>query len=253
MQIPVSIIICTYNEEKTIENVVKSVCQYNPDRQVIVIDDGSTDSTPQILRHLSDQYNFLYERFEQNKGKSWAMVRGVELAKHEILVFFDADLEGIKPEHFEKLIIPIHENEADMVMGFPTETLMDFRITPFKTLTGERSLRKSDLLPILDEIRPLKFGIETYINLYYQSTGKKIKIVLLEGLKHYIKYKKTEPTTATKEFVKEAYQIFMTLIKNYDLTFQYFNTKANQTSKEIKKQIDILKNSLNQIFEKFSL
>ncbi|MRR24067.1 glycosyltransferase family 2 protein, partial [bacterium] len=71
-----SIIICTYNEEKSIGEVLRSVCSLNPESEIIVIDDGSTDNTLSVVNELAESYRFRYERLKENKGKSWAMAYG---------------------------------------------------------------------------------------------------------------------------------------------------------------------------------
>jgi glycosyltransferase involved in cell wall biosynthesis len=53
-----SIIICTYNEEKTIADVIISCCMLNPYSEIIVVDDGSIDNTENILTELSKDYSF---------------------------------------------------------------------------------------------------------------------------------------------------------------------------------------------------
>ena len=82
-----SIIICTYNEEETIANIVISCCNNNPDSEIIVVDDGSLDNTENILNKLAKDYTFRYEKLEENKGKSWAMVYGVEISTNEVILF----------------------------------------------------------------------------------------------------------------------------------------------------------------------
>jgi glycosyltransferase involved in cell wall biosynthesis len=216
----ISIIICTYNEEKTISEVIASCCNYNKENEVIVIDDGSTDNTEKILLGLQKEYFFKYEKLLENKGKSWAMVRGVEVSINEIILFIDADLSNIKEEHFKSLLQPIFDNSADMVLGQPSDTLINYRIDPFKSLTGERALLKKDIIPILEDIRQIRFGIETFINLYFQANSKRIKYVLLQGLKHPTKYSKTSPIKATKEFINEGQQIAKTLLDNHHLIVQ---------------------------------
>jgi len=75
-----------------------------------------------------------------------------------------------------------------------------------------------------------RFGVETLINLYYQSEGKRIKYVMLEGLKHPTKFDKTSSSHATKEFAKEGHQIALTIFKNFDLITKRIK---NTTSKNI--------------------
>lgn len=143
-----SIIICSYNEEKTISDVVISCCVHNPNSEVIVVDDVSLDNTERVLTELSKKYVFTYEKLKQNQGKSWAMVHGVEVSTGNIILFFDTDVSNIKKEHFYVLLTPLYEDEADIVLGQPSDTLINYQINPFKTLTGQRALFKKDILPI---------------------------------------------------------------------------------------------------------
>ena len=241
-----SIIICTYNEERTIAYVVGQCCQYNPDAEIIVVDDGSVDSTEKVLTELSGKYKFRYEKLTENTGKSRAMVHGVEKASNEIILFFDADVSNIKKEHFHSLLKPIIEKEADMVLGQPSETLIDYRINPFKSLTGERALLKEDIIPVLNDIKETRFGVEAFINLYYQSIGKRIKYVLLDGLKHPTKYEKTSPGRATKEFVNEGKEIAVTLVKNHDLIAKRLELFIKQANTDAQNNISSLQKDINQ-------
>lgn len=217
----ISAIICAYNEEKTIREVVTTVCDYFFD-EVIVVNDGSTDATDKILSELQFLPSLKYIVLPENKGKGYAMATGIENSTGEIIVFIDADLLNLKEEHFEQLITPVFSKEADMVLGQPTETAIHFKLNPFKILTGERALRKIDILPILDKMKKSRFGVETLINIYYKSRKKKVILVHLKGLKHPTKYQKTKFLKATKQFVFEAKEIIYTLFINYQILKHFF-------------------------------
>jgi glycosyltransferase involved in cell wall biosynthesis len=240
-----SIIICAYNEEKTIADVLISCCTLLPDSEIIVVDDGSKDNTETILLELSKKYSFIYERLDENKGKSWAMVHGVEKSSNEIILFFDADISNISKKHFDLLLNPIINQEADMILGQPSETLIDYRINPFRSLTGERAMLKKDIIPILKDIREIRFGVETFINLYFQAQGKKIKYVLLENLKHPTKFEKTSIINASKEFVSEGKEIALTYMNNYDLITQRIELIIKKSNKNAKSKIDSLQKKVN--------
>ncbi|MCK5170065.1 MAG: glycosyltransferase family 2 protein [Bacteroidales bacterium] len=225
----ITAIICAYNEQDTIKNVATAALDYFFD-EVIIVNDGSTDKTEEILKEISKFYDFKYIALPENKGKGFAMATGIENTKSEIILFIDADLLNLKDEHFWHLLIPVIENEADMVLGQATETLINYKYNPFKSFSGQRVFLKKDVLPILDEMKHSRFGVETLINLYYQSEGKRIKYVMLEELKHPSKFDKTNTSQAIIEFMKEGHQIAQTVFQNYELITK---TIKNTISKNI--------------------
>jgi glycosyltransferase involved in cell wall biosynthesis len=230
-----TIVICTFNEEKTICDVVKACRSYNERSEIIVVDDGSQDNTELLLRNLNKTIRFNYIKLAENRGKSYAMSIGIENACNDILLFFDADSIGIRNTHFRDMLLPIMENKADMVLGHTAATFINVKLTPFKAFTGERVLLKKDILPILDEIRYIRFGVETYLNLYYQTHGKRISYVFLEGLKTLNKYKKTTLIKATRQYFSEGREIATTIIKNYDLIFKIAKSSIFNTDDRMKK------------------
>ncbi len=213
----VSVVICAYNEEKTIKDVILSVSNSLIVSEIIVINDGSSDRTEVIVKELTKEIEIVDIHYKENKGKGYAMAIGIEYATFEVIQFIDADLSNIKTDHINQLTAPILQNEVDMVLGQATETIINYGLNPFKSFTGERSVLKEDILPIIEKMKTSRFGVETLINLYYQSQGKRVKYVMLKDLKHPTKFEKTSSSNAVKEFVKEGQQIALTLFKNFDL------------------------------------
>ncbi len=243
-----SIVVCVYNEEETIEYVLRTCHEMNKDAEIVVVDDGSEDRTPEILGEMEEKIPIKLFNLPENQGKSNAMALGAEKAGHEIILFFDADVTGIREEHFHKLLDPLMEEEpeADMVLGSPSETLINYSINPFRNLTGERALLKKDFLPLVNEIRDIRFGVETYINMYYQAHGKKIKYTILEGLTHPTKYEKTTAAQATREFLVEGQQIAEVMLKNYDLILKRIGTSLEERGDAIKESYMKLQEELNE-------
>ncbi|MCD4788564.1 MAG: glycosyltransferase family 2 protein [Bacteroidales bacterium] len=212
-----SAIICAYNEEKTVESVIRSAFANYLVNDIIVINDGSTDNTGKIIESLKDEINITDIHFTENRGKGYAMAIGIEKALNDIIVFIDADLSNLNQDHFYQLIDPIIDEKADMVLGQATETIINYKMNPFKSITGERAMKKVDILPVIDKMKYSRFGVETLINLYYQSLGKTVEYVMLRGLVHPTKFQKTSLIKASKQFVSEGHEIAITAFNNYDL------------------------------------
>ena len=213
----VSAIVCAFNEERTLENVLRSVSKSPLINETIVVNDGSIDETANIIERLKQTIEIEAIHFKKNKGKGFAMASGIEKATGDIVVFIDADMDNLTGEHFSQLLTPIISKEADMVLGQPSETLINYSINPFKSFTGQRAVLKEDISPIVEKIKYSRFGVETLINLYYQSEGRRVKNVMLRGLIHPTKFDKTTSSQAIKEYVKEGHQIAITAFKNFDL------------------------------------
>lgn len=225
-------IICVYNEQDTIENVIISTSKEQFINEIVVVNDGSTDSSKSIINKLKSTYNLNVINFEINKGKGYAMAVGVENAKHDIVMFIDADQTRITPNYTSELIMSLINKECDMVLGYSTVNILKKDINPLKILTGERALFKKDIMPILDKIKASRFGVETLLYFYYISVEKSIKFIRLSGLKHRDKYKKASFKQATNNYIGEGWEIIRTAFKNYDMVLKPIQ---NQITKYIAK------------------
>jgi glycosyltransferase involved in cell wall biosynthesis len=241
-----SIIICAFNEEKTVCEVIQACREFNPESEILLIDDGSTDATPYVLQRLSKRVPFTYLRLEENMGKSYAMCQGIIHSSNEILMFFDADSYGIREEHFRDMIKPITEGTADMVLGHTSANFMNYKLKPFKSFTGERVLLRKDIMPLLDDIRELRFGIETYMNYYYQTNGKKIKYVHLEGLHTLTKFEKRTLSEAAKDYLKEGNEIATTILRNYFPIARMTKDTISSTGETLKVRFSTLQDNISK-------
>jgi glycosyltransferase involved in cell wall biosynthesis len=116
--ITVSVLIPAYNEEATILNLLRRVNGQEIDGvtfEIIVIDDGSTDGTIELLQGNPGLYSRLIRR-EANGGKGAAIHTGLTEASGEYILFQDADLE-YDPADYHKLLLPILRHGAEVVMG----------------------------------------------------------------------------------------------------------------------------------------
>mgnify|MGYP003584106539 CR=1 FL=1 len=218
----VSAIICVFNEERTLRNVILSVAQNQYIDEIIVVNDGSTDNSKKIIDSLHEQISIQPIHLPQNKGKGFAMAVGVENAKNEIIFFIDADQIKITPNYIKEMMSIFLQEESGMVLGYSTVKIGMFDVNPLKILTGERVVRKKDIVQILKKMKESRFGVETLMYLHFKSLDKKIRYTRLKGLKHNDKFKKTTATNATKRYLQETWEICLSAVKNYDLIFKIF-------------------------------
>ncbi|HAM88673.1 MAG: Glycosyl transferase family 2 [Candidatus Falkowbacteria bacterium GW2011_GWC2_38_22] len=113
-----SIIIPVFNEEKTIEAILdrieKSKIRTDIEKEIIIIDDGSTDGTRDILQGYADKYRIVFQ--EKNQGKGAAVRTGFAIASGDYAIVQDADLE-YNPDDIQGLIEKAEQTDAKIVFG----------------------------------------------------------------------------------------------------------------------------------------
>ena len=119
-----SVLVPVYNEERTLEEVVRRVCAFPMAKEIILVDDGSKDRSREILAHLqeanqraNDPLNQIKIFFQpQNQGKGAALRTALGHVTGEIVLVQDADLE-YDPADYSALLEPIQKGQADVVYG----------------------------------------------------------------------------------------------------------------------------------------
>lgn len=110
-----SVVIPVYNEQATLRELYESVRAVDIEKEIIFVDDGSTDGSREILQGLADESTRIVLH-ERNLGKGAALRSGLQHATGDIVIIQDADLE-YDPAQYPKLIKPILEGKADVVYG----------------------------------------------------------------------------------------------------------------------------------------
>lgn len=109
-----TIIIPAFNEVETILKVIEKVKEVPFDKEIIVVDDGSTDGTRNILKERRDGVKVLFH--DTNKGKGAAIRTAITHITGDMVIIQDADLE-YDPSEYHRLLAPIIEGRADVVYG----------------------------------------------------------------------------------------------------------------------------------------
>ena len=113
----ISVVIPVYNEVSTIREIVVRVQAVDLDKEIIIVDDGSTDGTREQLQGFTlSQENVRVFYHDRNQGKGAALRTGFEIATGDIIIIQDADLE-YDPREYAVLLEPILDGRADVVYG----------------------------------------------------------------------------------------------------------------------------------------
>lgn len=193
-----SIVIPVYNEIKTIETILKKIEEVgldNIEKEIILVDDFSTDGTGQLLKKIAQENKYKIYFNDQNKGKGASLRRGFKEATGDIILVQDADLE-YDPSEYPLLIEPILRGDADVVYGSRFITSFPHRVLYFhhylanqfvtfvsNVFTGlnlsdmetcYKVFTKQVLKQILPNLKSDRFGIE--VELTAQVAKRKLRI-----------------------------------------------------------------------------
>lgn len=222
-----SIIIPVYNEKEYIECVVNKVNEINLDnvtKEIIIVDDASTDGTSEILdSKLSDKVSKIIHH-DINKGKGGALKTGFDNATGDVIIIQDADLE-YNPNDYKDIVMPIFEGKYDAVYGsrfLNGNKLSDYKsnhfankfLTKFSNLLTGYNLTdmetcykafKSNIIKSIN-IEENRFGFEPEIT----AKLSKMKVKLLEVPISYNPRKKEE---GKKICIKDGFRAIYCIIK----------------------------------------
>lgn len=221
-----SIIVPVYNERRTIQEVVRRV-EAAPvslmRKELIIVDDDSTDGTRQLLGQYEGRHTVVYH--ERNLGKGGAVRTGLRLAKGDYVIVQDADLEQ-EPKDFPGLLQPLLDGRADVVFGsrfsgqyLPRAFLMSahYLVNRFFTLTcnllsgyrtrdmwtGYKMYSRRALDAFLPHLRSNGIEFEPEITLLLAKLGFRIMDVpITYRPRWYAEGKKTNWKQALRAYVK---------------------------------------------------
>ncbi|HLD28521.1 MAG TPA: glycosyltransferase family 2 protein [Patescibacteria group bacterium] len=187
----ISIIIPGHNEAENIGRVLKSIVKVKELNEILVVADACEDDTAGVARKFKGVK--VLER-KTSSGKGSAMIAGVKATKGDIVMFADADLESLTPEHVTKVLKPVIEGKAIMSIGLRDRVFglgaIIPKIYPMYAIGGERAMTRKFFNNIPKDKNTLDFGIETVMNYYARYHKLKVAMPVLKDLRQIIKEKK---------------------------------------------------------------
>jgi glycosyltransferase involved in cell wall biosynthesis len=168
MSMKLSVIIPVYNEAGTILDVIKKVKEAPYDKEILVVDDASTDGTREMLQQHEDGIMVFYH--ETNRGKGAAIRTVFSHLTGDMVIIQDADLE-YDPSEYPHLITPILEGKADVVYG------SRFLGGPHRVLLSWHSVGNKIVTTLSNMLTNLNLtDMETGYKVFRAEVFKRIKI-----------------------------------------------------------------------------
>ncbi|ABR48831.1 glycosyl transferase, family 2 [Alkaliphilus metalliredigens QYMF] len=182
-----TVIVPAYNEERRIKGVLEPICNTSLVREVIVVNDGSTDKTAEVAR----QYNVSLVEMPKNMGKAEAIKQGLRQNTSGIILLLDADLIGLKSSHIADLILPLQKDDIDMTIGIFESgrwiTDLAQKIAP--NLSGQRGFKR-ELIGEIERLDMDRYNIEVAMSRLIKNKKLMTKKVLLKEMSHVTKEEK---------------------------------------------------------------
>jgi glycosyltransferase involved in cell wall biosynthesis len=212
--VKLSVLVPVYNEERTLEEIVRRVCAVPMPKEIILVDDGSRDRSREILRRLQEEnqraagsLNTLKVFFQaQNEGKGAALKAAIGHVTGDVVIIQDADLE-YDPKDYPSLLEPIQAGIADVVYGTRFAGGGAHRVLFFWHSMGNR------LLTLLSNML-------TNLNLSDMEVGYKVfRAEALKGIELKSKRFGFEPEITIK-LAKKRYRFYEVPISYHGRTYE---------------------------------
>jgi glycosyltransferase involved in cell wall biosynthesis len=199
----VCVIIPAFNEEKTIQDVIRVVQSSPVVHEIIVVSDGSTDATSVRAQETGVT---VFERKRQH-GKGQALLYGLTKTDAEILLFLDADLLGLTTDHIEQIVSPVLSGARVMNVGIRNRgRLYLWLARHLPLISGERSLRREVIEAIAPEFLH-GFMVETALNYCCRINQLPYGSVVLKDLRIVTKYQKVGLFKGVIQYISMAFEI----------------------------------------------
>jgi glycosyltransferase involved in cell wall biosynthesis len=233
----VSVVIAAYNEEPRIALILSIVEDHPLIDEVIVVNDGSTDKTSDVVRG----FNVTLIENKINMGKTLSVKRGLEKIKNEVVLFLDADLVGLTKQNIIDLVSPVLEGQVEWTLSLRGNSFGYMKLFQVDWISGERAVRKYLLDDPLIWSKPeIGFGLETLMNKSFIDRGAAFQSINLPNLRVINKSAKMGVFRGCYGELKMVSQIFKVL-PLHKVIQQFF--KMSYLNKKNKKSIILVRSN----------
>jgi hypothetical protein len=196
----ISCVVCAYNEADRIGAILDAVDRHPALLEVIVVNDGSTDATAALLAHYP---NIKVISYALNRGKTYALSRGIALARGEYLMLLDADLAGVRPADIQALADPVLDGWAEVSISLRANSLALYRAVGLDFVSGERVIPARLGREAITEMRRLpRWGGESYLNRLIVRDRLSLAVVKWPGVFNIRKFHKVGVLRGMVEEIK---------------------------------------------------
>lgn len=184
----VAVVVPAKDEAARIGRVLQAIVEAKLPAEIIVVSDGSRDRTAEVARSFS---GVKVIELPVNGGKASAMQAGVRATRCPIILFVDADLEGLRGHHIDQIALPLLTGECDMCVGIfrGGEKWSDAAMKVSPALSGQRAMRR-ELFEAVPNVTDLGFAIEVALNRVAKMRRARVIRVVLRGVSNAHKEKK---------------------------------------------------------------
>jgi LmbE family N-acetylglucosaminyl deacetylase/glycosyltransferase involved in cell wall biosynthesis len=209
------LVIPAFNEGNNLARVLEPVCAVDWLQQIVIVDDGSGDSTFALAQQYAGRDRRITAlRLPKNQGKAAAMLAGVQSLQTDFVIFLDADLIGLRPDHINQLCRPVLLGSSDMAVAIfrrgGTLTDTSHRLAP--SLSGQRCLSRLAAERSLLFLAKSKYGIETGLTYYAKKMGWRCHYVYWSSVTHVMKELKLGCRTGVYSRWRMYGQILLTIL-----------------------------------------
>jgi glycosyltransferase involved in cell wall biosynthesis len=203
----IAAIIPAYNEEATVAEVVRVAKSSELIDEVLVVSDGSTDTTAATARVAGARVLEL----KRNNGKGAAMRLGTLDTNSQIILFLDADLIGLTDKHLEQLLWPVITGGRVMNAAQRDRGILNSLVRHLPLISGERAIKREVFLALPEEYIQ-GFMVEIVMNYYCRVKKFRYGSVLLPGLTIRRKYQKVGWKIGLRQYFNMTFQIIKAMI-----------------------------------------